>query len=123
MILKAVEIFERSVKVMKEILPPGEMIASIKRAKTRTEEENLALLTKERENVNELVRQIANSEYRTIPQSVSQELIDSLVLRYLKNRDTFMKTFPDGIDDIETDDPLLLWGAMLISPQDVNPFK
>ena len=59
--MKAEEIFEKSVKVMKEILTSEGMMASIKRAKNRTEEENLGLLTEERENINELVRKIADS--------------------------------------------------------------
>lgn len=118
--MKAEEIFEQSVKVMKEILTSAEMIASIKRAKSRTEEENLGLLIKERENINELVRKIADGYDREFIQSVPQGLIDAMVLRYLKNRDIFMKTFPGGIDDINSD-PLLLWAAIMISPQDDAP--
>ena len=118
--MKAEEIFEKSVKVMKEILTQDGMIASIKRAKIRTEEENLGLLIKERENINELVRKIADGNDRELLQSVPIELQDALVLRYLKNRDIFMKTFPEGIDDINPD-LFMLWAAIMISPQDDKP--
>jgi hypothetical protein len=118
--MKAEEIFESSVKVMKQIVSPAEMIASIKRAKKRTEEENVNLLERERENINEVVRKIAEGGAKDVLQSVPAELTDAMVLRYLKNRDIFMKTFPDGIEDINPD-PLLLWAAIMISPQDDNP--
>jgi hypothetical protein len=118
--MKAEEIFETSVKVMKNILSSSVMVASIKRARSRTEEENLGLLIRERENVNELVRKITEGYDREALQSVSQELKDALVLRYLRNRDIFMKTFPEGIEDAHPD-PLLLWAAIMISPQDDSP--
>jgi hypothetical protein len=115
--MKAEEIFETSVKVMKEMLSVPEMSAAIQRARKRTEEENAGLLIKERENVNELVRKLAEGHNRELLQSVSTELIDAMVMRYLKNRDIFMKTFPDGIDDINPE-PIALWAAIMISPQD-----
>ena len=118
--MKAEEIFEKSVKVMKEILTPAGMIASINRAKNRTEEENVALLTKERENINELVRKVAEGHGRELLKTVPMELLDAMVLRYLKNRDIFMKTFPEGIDDINLD-PFSLWAAIMISPRDDKP--
>lgn len=118
--MKAEEIFEKSVKVMKEILTPEGMIASIQRAKNRTEEENLGLLTRERENINELVRKIADGYDRELLRSVPMELLDAMVLRYLKNRDIFMKTFPEGIDGINPDQ-FSLWAAIMISPQDDKP--
>jgi hypothetical protein len=118
--MKAEEIFEKSVKVMKEILTPEGMIASIQRAKNRTEEDNLGLLIKERENINELVRKITEGHGRELLQSVPMELLDAMVLRYLKNRDIFMKTFPEGIDGINPDQ-FSLWAAIMISPQDDNP--
>jgi len=118
--MKAEEIFEKSVKVMKEILTPEGMIASINRSKNKTEEENLSLLIKERENINELVRKIAEGNDRESLKAVPMELLDAMVLRYLKNRDIFMKTFPGGIDDINPD-PFSLWAAIMISPQDDKP--
>jgi len=120
--MKAEEIFEKSVKVMKEILTSEGMKASINRAKNRTEEENLGLLIKERENINELVRKIAEGHDREILQAVPMELLDAMVLRYLKNREIFMKTFPEGIEGINPD-PFLLWAAIMISPQDDKPIQ
>jgi hypothetical protein len=118
--MKAEEIFETSVKVMKEILSAPEMSASIQRARRRTEEENAGLLMKERENANELIRKIAEGHDRGLLKSVPEELIDAIVLRYLKNRDIFMKTFPNGLNDINPE-PIALWAAIMISPQDDAP--
>jgi hypothetical protein len=120
--MKAEEIFEQSVKVMKEILTPAGMIASIKRAKERTEQENLGLLERERENINELVRKISEAPQNASAHSLPPELQDAMVLRYLKNRDIFMKTFPGGIEDINPD-PFMLWAAIMISPQDDEPAR
>ena len=118
--MKAEEIFEKSVKVMKEMLTAEGMMTSIKRVKNRTEEENVALLIKERENINELVRNIAEGHNTELLKSVPVDLLDAMVLRYLRNRDIFMKTFPEGIDDINPD-PFSLWAAIMISPQDDKP--
>ena len=118
--MKAEEIFKKSVEVMKEILTPAEMTASLQRAKKRTEEDNLDLLTRERENINGLVRKIADGSDKEIAPSVPQELTDAMVLRYLRNRDMFMKTFPNGIDDISPE-PIAIWAAIMISPRDDAP--
>ena len=118
--MKAEEIFKTGVKIMKELLSASEMSAALQRARERTEEENVGLLIKERENINELVRKIADGSDRALLQSVPQELIDALVLRYLKNRDIFMKTFPDGIENINPE-PVLVWAAIMISPRDDSP--
>jgi len=118
--MKAEEIFEASVKVMKELLSASGMSASLQRARKRTEAENLDLLVKERENVNELVRKIAEGHDRGLLKSAPEDLIDALVLRYMKNRDIFMKTFPGGIEGINPD-PVSLWAAIMISPRDDSP--
>ena len=118
--MKAEEIFKKSVEAMKEILTPAEMTASLQRAKKRTEEDNLDLLTRERENINGLVRKIADGSDKEIAPSVPQELTDAMVLRYLRNRDMFMKTFPNGIDDISPE-PIAIWAAIMISPRDDAP--
>ena len=119
-IMKAEEIFGTSVKVMKEILSAHEMSASLQRARKRTEEENVGLLIKERENVNELVRKIAEGSNNELLKSAPEELVDAFVLRYMKNRDIFMKTFPNGIEDINPE-PVSLWAAIMISPRDDSP--
>lgn len=118
--MKAEEIFKISVNVMKEILSSAGMIASINRSKARSEEENLGLLITERENINELVRKIADGFDKKLIETSPQNLLDAMVLRYLKNREIFMKTFPNGLDDINPD-PFLLWAAIMITPQDNNP--
>lgn len=105
---------------MKEILPSAEMTASLQRARNRTEEENLGLLAREREKINELVRKIADGFDRKTIDALPLELIDAMVLRYLRNRDMFMKTFPDGIDDISSE-PIALWAALMVSPRDDAP--
>ena len=118
--MKAEEIFAQTVKVMKTVVTPEGMLASIKRGKARTEQENMGLLARERENINELVRQIAEGHGEEALQQASGELQDALVLRYLKNRDLFMKTFPEGIEDIDAD-PISLWAAVMITPHDDSP--
>jgi hypothetical protein len=119
--MKAQEIFENSVKVMKMLLTKDEMMESIRRAKERGEEGNIRLLEKERENVNELVRRIVEGGgSREIMKSAPQERLDAVVVRYLRNREIFMKTFPEGIEDVEPE-PLTIWAAVMISPGDDKP--
>ncbi|OGW33035.1 MAG: hypothetical protein A2X59_03860 [Nitrospirae bacterium GWC2_42_7] len=116
--MKTEEIFKISVDVMKRLLDKEAMSASLSRTKARNEEENSELLVRERENINELVRQIAFSEGLVDTLSgVSQDLIDAMVIRYLSNRDVFMRTFPDGIEGVP-DEPFSIWAAIMISPRD-----
>jgi hypothetical protein len=116
--MKAEEIFKATVDVMKKLLDKHAMLASINRAKARSEEENAALVAKEREDVNELVRKIAASGApKDALNNVSQDLTDAMVIRYLNNRDVFMKTFPEGIEGVPAD-PFSLWAAIMISPHD-----
>lgn len=116
--MKTEEIFKISVDVMKKLLDKAEMTASLSRAKARKEEENFDLLARERENVNELVRTIAVSGGSVDSLNrASEDLIDAMVLRYLSNRDVFIKTFPDGIDGVP-DEPFSIWAAIMISPHD-----
>ena len=119
--MKAQEIFESSVKAMKQLLTHDEMKDSIKRAKERGEEGNLSLYGKEREKVNELVRRVVEAGgSKDALKGTEQEVIDAMVLRYLKNREVFMKTFPEGLEDI---DPGLfsIWASIMISPADEMP--
>ena len=119
--MKAQEIFESSVKAMKQLLTPDEMMASIKRAKKRGEGGNLSLIGKERENVNELVRRVVGAGgSRDTLKGAKQEVIDAMVLRYLKNRELFMKTFPDGIEGAAPD-RFSIWASVMISPADESP--
>ncbi len=119
--MKAEEIFGNSVQAMKQLLSGKDMLDSIKRAKERGESANEELLNKERENVNEMVRKIADAGgSNDAARDASQELIDAMVLRYLRNRDIFMRTFPEGLEDIDPD-PVSIWASIMISPQDEKP--
>lgn len=119
--MTADEIFKVSVDLMKKVLKPEEMTASLKRARERGDARNLALLEGKREDVNELVRKIAGPEgLQGIARDVSQETLDAMVLRYLRNREIFMKTFPDGIEGIDADH-ISIWASIMISPMDEQP--
>lgn len=119
--MKAQEIFEQSVRTMKTLLTKAEMRESIGRAQERGEEGNLRLLEAERQNVNDLVRRIAGEKSAgELLRSATQDLRDAVVLRYLRNREIFMKTFPEGIEDIDPD-PVAIWAAVMISPGDDRP--
>jgi hypothetical protein len=112
------EIFKKSVEVMKQLLTSDGMKDAIKRAKGRGEAHNSALLTRERQRLNDLVRTVADGGgSASALQGVPEELIDAMVLRYMRNRDIFMKTFPEGIEDIDPD-PAAIWAAIMISPMD-----
>lgn len=116
--MKAEEIFETSVKVMRELVSPEGMKAAIGRVADRTPEENVELLDREREGINELVRKIAEADTpRDVLTGVPKDLLDALVLRYFRNRDVFMKTFPEGIESLDVG-PVSVWAAMMISPHD-----
>ena len=116
--MKAEDIFAASVNVMKQVLTPKGMLDSIGRSKLRNEEQNMALLFSQQEAVNEIVREIADLGVQGVSISGAQpELIDAMVLRYLRNRDIFMKTFPEGIENIDTE-PVRIWAAIMISPKD-----
>jgi hypothetical protein len=116
--MRAEEIFEKSVTVMKQLLTPKGVAEALTRAKGRKEGENLGLLLRERKNINELVRRVVDAKGSgQALEGVTQELIDAMVIRYMRNRDIFMKTFPEGIKDIDPD-PVSIWAAIMISPQD-----
>ncbi len=119
--MKAQEIFENSVRAMKQLLAREDMMDSIKRAKERGEEGNLGLISEQRENVTELVRRVvAAGGSRDVLKDVAQEVIDAMVLRYLRNREMFMQTFPEGIEAIDPD-PFSIWASIMISPADEIP--
>jgi hypothetical protein len=116
--MKSEEIFKKSVEVMKQLLTSEGMKDAIKRAKGRSEAQNNALLARERGRLNELVRTIADAGGSpSALQGAEADIVDAMVLRYLRNRDIFMKTFPEGIEDIDPD-PAAIWAAIMISPMD-----
>jgi hypothetical protein len=116
--MKSEEIFKKTVEVMKQLLTPQGMKDAIKRARERGDGKNAELLQKERGKINELVRTIADRRGdAAVLQGVPAAVVDAMVLRYLRNREIFMKTFPDGIEGIDTD-PVSTWAAIMISPVD-----
>ncbi len=116
--VKAEEIFSKSVEVMKGLLTAQGMKEAIGKAKARSLEANMALLDRERAGVNELVRKVAEAGGSAAAlEEAAPAVIDAMVLRYLRNREIFMKTFPDGIEEIDTD-PVAIWASMMISPTD-----
>lgn len=119
--MKTKEIFEATVKVMKDLLTQAGMREAIGRIRGRSDEEIRSLLDERREEINEVVRKVAErgGAAETL-EGTTQELRDALVVRYLRNREVFLKTFPGGIEEIDAD-PVSLWAAMMISPSDEKP--
>jgi hypothetical protein len=116
--MKAEEIFEKSVAVMKQLLTPQGVSAALARARGRQEEENLDLLLRERENINELVRKVVDAKgSQQAIAGASERLTDAMVIRYIRNRDIFMKTFPRGIEEVDPE-PVSLWASIMVSPRD-----
>ena len=119
--MKAEEIFSVSAQVMKRLLGPEGVAVAVKRARERGEAVNAALVGRYREQINGLVHEVLDAEDPDrVLRDASSELRDALVIRYLQNREVFMKTFPDGIEGIDPD-PASIWGAIMISPQDETP--
>jgi hypothetical protein len=116
--MKSDDIFKESVQVMKRLLATEGVTEAIKRARKRDAESNAALLDTYRERINDLVRSILEAEDPDgVLREAPPEVKDAMVIRYLKNRELFMQTFPDGIEGIDPD-PAAIWGAIMISPQD-----
>jgi len=116
--MKSDDIVRASVQVMKRLLGSDGVAEAIKRARARQKETNAALLDTYRVQMNDLVRSILETEDPdAVMRKISIDLKDALVIRYLKNRELFLQTFPAGIEGIDPD-PAALWGAIMISPQD-----
>ena len=112
------ELFKQSVQVMKTFFGEEEMLSSIKRVRERSDAENMDLLVKEREKINELVRALAEVSGSKEPlEGISRNCRDAMILRYFRKRDMFVKTFPDGIENLALD-PVSLWAALMLSPID-----
>lgn len=106
---------------MKRLISNSEMSDSLHRARDRGDDGNKDLLVQERENINALVKKIAREDASAeAVKGASRRLLDAMALRYLRNREIFMKTFPDGIDNIDPD-PVSIWAAIMISPRDEDP--
>jgi hypothetical protein len=116
--MKADDILSASVLAMKSLLGPDSVTEAIKRARGRDEETNGALLDTYRVQINDVVLSIRETgDPHGIIHEISIDLKDALVIRYLKNREMFMQTFPNGIEGIDPD-PASIWAAIMISPQD-----
>ncbi len=117
-IMDTKELFEKSVLVMKQLFRQEEISDAIKRAHERGEGANHELLERERTSVNELVRLIADTHGSQDPlKGIPEMRKDALILRYFRNRDMLLKTFPDGIENV-AGDPVSIWAALMISPRD-----
>jgi len=116
--MRSDDIVNASVQVMKRLLGTEGITKAINRTRKRDTESNAALLDTYRIQINDLVRSILEAEDPdSVLRETTFELKDALVIRYLKNREMFMQTFPSGIEGIDPD-PAAIWGAMMISPQD-----
>jgi hypothetical protein len=116
--MRSDDIVNASVQVMKRLLGTEGITEAINRTRKRDTESNAALLDTYRIQINDLVRSILEAEDPdSVLRETTFELKDALVIRYLKNREMFMQTFPSGIEGIDPD-PAAIWGAMMISPQD-----
>ena len=116
--MRSDDIVNASVQVMKRLLGTEGITEAINRTRKRDTESNAALLDTYRIQINDLVRSILEAEDPdSVLRETTFELKDALVIRYLKNREMFMQTFPSGIEGIDPD-PAAIWGAVMISPQD-----
>ena len=116
--MKSDEIFKASAQVMKGLLGARGVAEAITRAQGRGAESNKTLIDRYREQINDLVRAILDAgDPGRMLENATQELKDAMVVRYLRNRELFLQTFPDGIEGIDPD-PGAIWAAIMISPQD-----
>jgi len=81
-------------EVMKGIISYEKMMASIQRSCMRGEAENLALMNTEEEKFNRLISGITEITELDVP----EDILDVLVLRYLKNTQFLANLKEDAID-------------------------
>ncbi len=79
---------------MKAFVSYEQMMASLQRSCMRGEAENLALMSAEEEQVNGLIRGISEIGRLDVPENI----LDVLVLRYLKNTQFLANIKEDAID-------------------------
>ena len=70
------------------------MMASIQRSCMRAEAENLALMSAEEQNVDALIENMPSIQELAVP----EHIMDTLVLRYLKNTQFLANIKEDDID-------------------------
>jgi hypothetical protein len=96
--------------VMKGMVSYEKMMASIQRSCMRAEAENLELMSVEEEKVDKLIECINSGEELQIPDN----LMDVLVLRYLRNTQFLAKIKEDYIDVSGLADDLGYWKKTML---------
>jgi hypothetical protein len=97
-------------EVMKGIISYEEMMASIQRCCMRGEAENLALMNTEEEKVDRLIGGITQISELDVP----EDILDVLVLRYLKNTQFLANIKEDDIDISGLAEDLGYWKKALL---------
>lgn len=110
--------FKASVQVMKRLFGTKSVDEVMKRAQSLDTEAKVTLLDTSRGQSNDPAPSMLEAEDPDgVLRKAPSELKDALVIRYLRNRELFMLTIPDGIEGIDPD-PTAIRGAIVISPQD-----
>jgi mevalonate pyrophosphate decarboxylase len=95
--MKSDDILRASVQAMKRLLGLEGVTAASKKARERDKVKNAALLDTCRVQINELVRSLRETgDPGNVIRETSIDLKVARVIRYLKNREMFMQTFPAG---------------------------
>jgi hypothetical protein len=107
-------------EVMKGMISRETMMAAIQRTGMRGEEETRRLMEREEERVDRVIEEISAIEELNLP----EEVIDVLVLRYLKNTQFLAKIKEEAIDVSGLDGELAFWKKTMLfrcpaaTPQD-----
>jgi hypothetical protein len=97
-------------EAMKGMISHETMMASIQRSCMRSETENLALMSSEEENANRFISGITQISELEVPENV----VDVLVLRYLKNTQFLANIKEDDIDISGLVEDLDYWKKTLL---------
>ena len=97
-------------EIMKGMISYGDMMTSIQRSCMRPEAENLELMKTEEEVVDKLIEGITSVKEL----DVSDNVLDELVLRYLKNTQFLASIKEDFIDVSGLEDELGCWKKAML---------
>jgi hypothetical protein len=97
-------------EVMKGMISYESMMASLQRSCMRAEAENIALMSAEEEKVDRLISGIAQVSELV----VAEDILDIIVLRYLKNTQFLAKIKEDDIDTSGLAEDLEYWKKTLL---------
>lgn len=97
-------------EIMKQMISHEQMMASIQRSCMRAEAENLALMGAEEKNVDGLISGIVQPGRLDIPEQV----LDVLVLRYLKNTQFLVSVKEEAIDVTGLSEDLDYWRKTML---------